>query len=117
MTMPSPRPAPVAWRSARAEPPCRLYYLYCTRTQVVKCHDFKTSQLRAIKIIRNKKRFHAQALVELRILQHLTDADVGDKAGVVHILVSIPRAGRHAWPGMHAGAPPCMPLRGLAGCQ
>jgi hypothetical protein len=37
--------------------------------QVVKVHDFKTNSLRAIKIIRNKKRFHQQALIELKVLQ------------------------------------------------
>jgi hypothetical protein len=31
---------------------------------VVKAYDYKTNQMLAIKIIRNKKRFHHQALVE-----------------------------------------------------
>ena len=39
--------------------------------QVVKCRDHKCKVLRAIKLIRNKKRFHQQALVEVRILHHL----------------------------------------------
>ena len=41
--------------------------------QVVRCIDHKTGQLVAIKIIRNKKRFHQQALVEVNILQKLRD--------------------------------------------
>ena len=41
--------------------------------QVVRCIDHKTGVLVAIKIIRNKKRFHQQALVEVEILQKLRD--------------------------------------------
>jgi dual specificity tyrosine-phosphorylation-regulated kinase 2/3/4 len=39
--------------------------------QVCKCLDHKTGQVVAVKIIRNKQRFHAQALVEVNILQKL----------------------------------------------
>ena len=39
--------------------------------QVVRCVDHKTGILVAVKIIRNKKRFHQQALVEVNILQRL----------------------------------------------
>ena len=41
--------------------------------QVVRCVDHKTGVLVAIKIIRNKKRFHQQALVEVDILQKLRE--------------------------------------------
>lgn len=41
--------------------------------QVVRCVDHKTGQLVAVKIIRNKKRFHQQALVEVNILQKLKE--------------------------------------------
>ena len=41
--------------------------------QVVRCVDHKTGGLVAIKIIRNKKRFHQQALVEVNILQRLRE--------------------------------------------
>lgn len=41
--------------------------------QVVRCIDHKTGGLVAIKIIRNKKRFHQQALVEVNILQKLRE--------------------------------------------
>ncbi|KAF2122831.1 hypothetical protein BDV96DRAFT_561480 [Lophiotrema nucula] len=41
--------------------------------QVVRCVDHKTGALMAIKIIRNKKRFHQQALVEVNILQKLRE--------------------------------------------
>ena len=41
--------------------------------QVARCVDHKTGGLVAIKIIRNKKRFHQQALVEVNILQKLRE--------------------------------------------
>lgn len=41
--------------------------------QVVRCVDHKTGLLVAIKIIRNKKRFHQQALVEVNILQKIRE--------------------------------------------
>lgn len=41
--------------------------------QVVRCVDHKDGGLCAVKIIRNKKRFHQQALVEVNILQKLKD--------------------------------------------
>lgn len=41
--------------------------------QVVRCIDHKTGDLVAIKIIRNKKRFHQQALIEVNILQKLRE--------------------------------------------
>ncbi|GLI61096.1 hypothetical protein VaNZ11_003376, partial [Volvox africanus] len=53
--------------------------------QVVKVHDFKTNSMRAIKVIRNKKRFHQQALVELRVLQNIRDSDPEDNNNCVHI--------------------------------
>lgn len=39
--------------------------------QVLNCRDHKTGDSVAIKIIRNKKRFHHQALVEIKILNNL----------------------------------------------
>lgn len=41
--------------------------------QVVQARDHKTGQSVAVKIIRNKKRFHTQALVEVKILQQLCE--------------------------------------------
>ncbi|RMD41799.1 hypothetical protein DV735_g3330, partial [Chaetothyriales sp. CBS 134920] len=43
--------------------------------QVVRCIDHKTGELVAVKIIRNKKRFHQQALVEVNILKKLKQWD------------------------------------------
>jgi dual specificity tyrosine-phosphorylation-regulated kinase 2/3/4 len=39
--------------------------------QVLRCKDHRTGESVAIKIIRNKKRFHHQALVEVKILDNL----------------------------------------------
>lgn len=39
--------------------------------QVMRCFDHKTKTMKAVKVIRNKKRFHSQALVEVKILEHL----------------------------------------------
>ena len=39
--------------------------------QVLSCRDHRTGQSVAVKIIRNKKRFHHQALVEIKILDNL----------------------------------------------
>lgn len=39
--------------------------------QVLQCRDHCTGDSVAIKIIRNKKRFHHQALVEIKILDNL----------------------------------------------
>jgi dual specificity tyrosine-phosphorylation-regulated kinase 2/3/4 len=39
--------------------------------QVLSCRDHATGQSVAIKIIRNKKRFHHQALIEIKILDNL----------------------------------------------
>lgn len=41
--------------------------------QVIKCFDYKIGKTVAIKIIRNKKSFHAQALVETKILKKLSE--------------------------------------------
>ncbi|CDH53259.1 kinase-like protein [Lichtheimia corymbifera JMRC:FSU:9682] len=41
--------------------------------QVLKCFDHKEGKMTAVKIIRNKKRFHAQALVEVKILKDLIE--------------------------------------------
>ena len=41
--------------------------------QVVRAYDHKHGQMVAVKIIRNKKRFHQQALIEVKVLQHLRE--------------------------------------------
>ncbi|ODQ49759.1 kinase-like protein [Saitoella complicata NRRL Y-17804] len=52
---------------------------------VIRCLDWKSGQWVAIKIIRNKKRFHAQAVIEVDILRRLTDWDPDDVARVVRV--------------------------------
>lgn len=52
--------------------------------QVVRCIDHRTGILVAVKIIRNKKRFHQQALVEVNILQKLREWDPNNEHSVVN---------------------------------
>ncbi|KAI8878194.1 kinase-like protein [Backusella circina FSU 941] len=47
--------------------------------QVLKCFDHKTQSTVAIKLIRNKKRFYAQAKTEVKILGNLVDWDPEDR--------------------------------------
>ncbi|XP_045061106.1 dual specificity tyrosine-phosphorylation-regulated kinase 4 isoform X3 [Coregonus clupeaformis] len=53
--------------------------------QVLKCLDHKTHELVAIKVIRNKKRFHHQALVELKILDAVRRKDRENCHNVIHM--------------------------------
>ena len=53
--------------------------------QVVKAFDHKEKELVALKIIRNKKRFHKQAVVEVRILEHMKRYDKDDNKNVIKI--------------------------------
>ncbi|TFB07342.1 Dual specificity protein kinase pom1 [Trichoderma ghanense] len=56
--------------------------------QVVRCIDHKLGVLVAVKIIRNKKRFHQQALVEVNILQKLREWDPHNKHSMVNFTQS-----------------------------
>ncbi|KAG8853390.1 hypothetical protein FRB96_008180 [Tulasnella sp. 330] len=51
--------------------------------QVLQARDHATGQSMAIKIIRNKKRFHHQALVEIKILDNLRKWDADEKHHVI----------------------------------
>ncbi|XP_038051740.1 dual specificity tyrosine-phosphorylation-regulated kinase 4-like [Patiria miniata] len=54
--------------------------------QVVRAMDYKTGDIVAIKIIRNKKRFHHQALIEVKILDALRRKDKDNSNNVIHML-------------------------------
>ncbi|CBQ69019.1 related to putative dual specificity protein kinase pom1 [Sporisorium reilianum SRZ2] len=56
--------------------------------QVLQCRDHKTGKTVAIKLIRNKKRFHHQALVEVRILENLTKWDPDERFNVIKMTES-----------------------------
>ncbi|PBP20378.1 serine/threonine protein kinase [Diplocarpon rosae] len=56
--------------------------------QVVRCVDHKNGGLVAVKIIRNKKRFHQQALVEVNILQKLREWDPKNRHSMVNFTQS-----------------------------
>ncbi|KAH9483849.1 Dual specificity tyrosine-phosphorylation-regulated kinase 4 [Psilocybe cubensis] len=51
--------------------------------QVLHCRDHCTGESMAVKIIRNKKRFHHQALVEIKILDNLRKWDADEKHHVI----------------------------------
>ena len=53
--------------------------------QVLKCFDHKKDMLVALKMIRNKKRFHHQALVEVKILEHLMAVDKEHRSNIVRV--------------------------------
>jgi len=54
--------------------------------QVVRTFDYKSNSYVACKMIRNKKRFHHQALVEVKILEHIRERDVENTSNIVHLL-------------------------------
>jgi dual specificity tyrosine-phosphorylation-regulated kinase 2/3/4 len=56
--------------------------------QVCKCVDHKTSQLVAIKIIKNKPKFHKQGAVEVKVLHHLNTHDSEDTQNIVKLFDS-----------------------------
>jgi len=51
--------------------------------QVCRCFDHKHKECVALKIIRNKRRFHQQGLVEIKVLDHMRIHDAEDKMCVV----------------------------------
>ena len=53
--------------------------------QVLQCFDHKKKEYVAIKIIRSKKRFQQQGMVEVNILQHLKNMDPDNTLNVVHM--------------------------------
>jgi dual specificity tyrosine-phosphorylation-regulated kinase 2/3/4 len=53
--------------------------------QVIRAQDHRSGGQVAIKIIRNKKRFHHQALVEVRVLDHLRLKDKDQSHNVIHM--------------------------------
>lgn len=53
--------------------------------QVCKCFDYKNNSTIAVKLIRNKKRFHHQALVEVKLLKYIKDRDPHDQANIVRM--------------------------------
>ena len=53
--------------------------------QVFRVFDYKHKTFNALKIIKNKKRFHQQALVEIDILRNLRKKDEMNAYNIVHI--------------------------------
>ena len=50
---------------------------------MLKCFDHKRKEYVALKIIRNKKRFHRQAVVEVRVLETLKRNDPEDNKNTI----------------------------------
>lgn len=76
--------------------------------QVVRCFDHKKNQEVALKLIRNKKRFHHQALVEVKLLAHIRHADPDNATNIIHVRVC--RRGRlplNPRPPPHGGGDDC----------
>ena len=53
--------------------------------QVLRCIDHKRNEVIALKLIRNKRRFHQQGAIEIKVLETLRDHDLEDAMGVVRI--------------------------------
>ncbi|KAJ3306776.1 Dual specificity tyrosine-phosphorylation-regulated kinase, partial [Blyttiomyces sp. JEL0837] len=54
--------------------------------QVVKCYDHKKKTHVALKIIRNKKRFEKQGMVEVKVLDKLRQEDAENTYNIIHML-------------------------------
>ena len=53
--------------------------------QTLKCFDYKNNEYVAVKIIRNKKRFHQQAIIETKILKYVKENDPDERSNIVQI--------------------------------
>ncbi|CAG9333022.1 unnamed protein product [Blepharisma stoltei] len=53
--------------------------------QVCLCFDHKRQEQVAIKLIKNKKRFHHQAAIEIKVLRALLENDPNDKSNIVRM--------------------------------
>jgi len=56
--------------------------------QVLRVYDHKKQQHVALKMVRNEKRFHKQALEEIRILKHLKNQDKENTMNIIHMYES-----------------------------
>ncbi|OMJ94086.1 hypothetical protein SteCoe_2861 [Stentor coeruleus] len=54
-------------------------------SQVVKCLDYKKNEIVAVKIIKNKKKFNAQAAIEIRLLENINNKDLDDSSNCIHL--------------------------------
>lgn len=58
--------------------------------QVVKCHNLRTGQLVAVKVIKNKPAYFQQSMVEVRVLDKLNHrSDPDDKHHIVRMIESL----------------------------
>ena len=53
--------------------------------QVCKCYDHKLKEIVAVKVVRNKRKFHKQGAVEVKLLKVMKDQDPEDNYNIVAI--------------------------------
>ena len=53
--------------------------------QALKCFDHKMKKNVALKIIRSKKRFYHQAMVEVKVLKYIKDNDPDDTSNIIRM--------------------------------
>jgi len=51
----------------------------------LKVYDYKRKEFSALKIIRNKKKFYNQTIIELKILKYIRDNDPNNTTNIVKI--------------------------------
>jgi dual specificity tyrosine-phosphorylation-regulated kinase 2/3/4 len=56
--------------------------------QVIKVKDHKNNKELALKIVRSKKKFYQQALVEVKVLENIKQFDVHNDSNIIHIIES-----------------------------
>jgi len=54
--------------------------------QVLKCHDKRKDLVTAVKLIRNKKRFHKQAQIEVKLLKYVKQHDPNNQSNIIHLM-------------------------------
>lgn len=54
-------------------------------SQVCKCLDHKKNEIVAVKIIKNKRKFNAQAEVEIRLLENIKNKDLDESSNTAHL--------------------------------
>jgi dual specificity tyrosine-phosphorylation-regulated kinase 2/3/4 len=54
-------------------------------SQVCKCLDHRKGEIVAVKIIKNKKEFFSQSLVEVRLLENINQKDYEDTSNISHL--------------------------------
>jgi dual specificity tyrosine-phosphorylation-regulated kinase 2/3/4 len=54
--------------------------------QVCKCIDHKTKEIVAVKVVKNKRKFHKQGMVEIKLLKQMRDLDPEENYNIVRVI-------------------------------